>query len=69
MSIRITDDPEKDFDDWDYEQNELLKKLPKCDECDEYIQDDYFFEIGDMIICSDCMNTCFKKYTDDYILS
>lgn len=68
MSIRITDDPEKDFDTWDFEQTELLELLPKCKECGEYIQDDFCYEIDGNLICEECMDMCYKKFTEDYIV-
>ena len=50
-----TDDPVADFERWDAEQEEKLKKLPKCCECGEPIQDDSCFEIGGDYYCEDCM--------------
>lgn len=67
MNIRITDDPERDFDAWDFEQTEILKLLPKCKECGEYIQDDFCYEFDGSPICEECMEINHKKYTEDYI--
>lgn len=56
-----SDDPIADFDRWDKEQNAWLKKLPKCDYCDEHIQDEFYYEINDDIICRDCLESHFRK--------
>ena len=48
-------------------QQEYLESLPKCDKCDEPIQDDYLFDIGGDIYCEECMNDEFRVCTDKYI--
>ena len=61
-----SDDPARDFDRWDMEQAKYEARLPVCDCCGETINDDFYWEIDDEILCADCMNERFRKYTDDY---
>lgn len=61
-----TDDPAKDFDRWDMEQARREARLPVCDCCGEIINDDFYWEIDDEILCADCMNERYRHYTDDY---
>jgi len=65
--MRITDDPLLDFDRYDAEQAAELDCLPKCDECGEAIQDDFLYEINDMLICESCLNRSYRKQTTDYM--
>lgn len=62
-----TDDPAADFDRWDAEQEAELEKLPVCSYCDLPIQDEYFYEINDEVICEECLNQNFRKSVDDYV--
>lgn len=58
------------FDKWvehDAEQQRSLEKLPQCETCGEYIQDDYYFEINDEIICWECLKANHRKRTEDFI--
>lgn len=49
------------------EQQKLLELLPECEICGVTIQDDYYFEINDAIICENCMNEQYRKRTEDFI--
>lgn len=49
------------------EQEKLLEKLPECESCGELIQDDFYYEINDSIICEHCLNEHFRKRTEDFI--
>lgn len=62
-----TDDPVADAERHFAKQDEELKKLPRCSECDEPIQDEYCFEIGDLLICYDCMDNNHRKSVEDFI--
>ena len=55
------------FESHDAEQERQLQKLPVCEYCGEHIQDDYFFQINDEIICEGCLNDHFRKAVDDYV--
>ena len=62
-----TDDAERDFARWDMEQARAEARLPVCECCGEIIHDDFYWEIDDEILCEECMNDRFRKYTNDYI--
>ena len=58
------------YDLWEEHQAALdkaLERLPRCAECDEYIQDDYFFEINDEPVCGECLIANHRKAVDDYV--
>ena len=58
----FTDDPIADYNRWSREQEEQLKKLPKCHVCGEPIQDDYAVCIDDNWYCDNCISDM-RKYT------
>ena len=60
-------DPLTDFRNWDAEQTAWLEKRPKCAECGEPIQDEECWEIEGKLICSDCLESNHKHWTEDYI--
>jgi formylmethanofuran dehydrogenase subunit E len=49
------------------QQEAWLRKRPVCCYCGEHIQDDYFYQINDEVICKDCLDGQFRKYVEDYI--
>lgn len=62
-----TNDPLADFQRWDSDRERALTKLPKCSECDEYIQDDKYYDINDEPVCIRCLEKNHRKWTDDFI--
>ena len=50
------------------QQEEELKRLPKCCECLEPIQDDFCFVINDEIICERCLEDNYRKSTEDFMM-
>ena len=50
-----TDDPVYDAAMHDAEQERILEQLPLCDECNEHIQGEGYYEINGRNICPDCM--------------
>lgn len=62
-----TDDPVADFMRYDAEQERALEKLPKCADCGNPIQNDHFYLINDEPICPDCLDSGYRKSTDDFI--
>lgn len=66
--MSYTDNPLFDFECYDREQQSRLDKLPVCADCGEAIQADYYYLINNEIICSDCMESSYRKEIDDYIL-
>jgi formylmethanofuran dehydrogenase subunit E len=61
-----SDDPERDFLRWDAQQQNELKKLPVCADCDNPIQDESAFYINGEWICEDCMEA-YRMEVDDYL--
>lgn len=60
-----TDDPLVDFDRWDAEQARREADLPRCDYCDDPIQDDYY-RINDEVICRDCLDSHFLQRLEEW---
>lgn len=50
--MMVTDDPLRDFDQWEAEQ----AKLPVCDWCGEPIQGEYAYRINGDLVCPNCIN-------------
>ena len=61
-----TDDPVFDAERYMAEQEAKLDKLPKCADCGEPIQDDHFYMICDEPICPDCLDSNYRRETEDY---
>lgn len=51
-----TDDPHRDFDEWDAENAAWLKSRPVCYECGEPITEDYAYRIGGDLVCQHCID-------------
>lgn len=66
MSITRTDDPHADFYRHDAAQEKWLARLPKCVECGEPIQDEYFYLINDEPVCEECLIREYRKERDYY---
>lgn len=64
MSYFRKGDPDDDFNRLDREQAKHEAQLPKCDICDQPIQDDYFYLINGDNVCSECLNDHFRKEVD-----
>lgn len=62
MSWGWTDDPVADAERYAADKDEELEKLPKCIECGEPIQTEYYFEIDGELYCEECMDN-HKHYT------
>ena len=60
-----TDDPAADYARWEAEQARELAKLPICADCGEPITSDYCYCINDEYICPDCMDSGYRKWTED----
>ena len=63
----ISGDPLRDAEARDRDQQEGLDRLPVCACCGEPIQDDYYYEINDEILCEECLNVNHRHLTDNYI--
>ena len=58
------------YDMWEAHEREkekLLEKLPECEICGQTIQEDFYYEINDAIICEDCLNIHHRKRVEDFI--
>ena len=58
-----TDNPLRDFLRSSTKQEEWLESRPLCDDCGEYIQDEYYFEIEGKKFCESCIKN-YKKWID-----
>ena len=63
---QYTGDPYSDFLAHDREQEAQLAKLPECADCGHPVQDDHFYLINAEVICPDCLESNYRKETDDY---
>lgn len=55
------------YDMWvahDARQEKALAELPVCYYCDEPIQDGFYYEVNEEIICKDCLDSHFRKEVD-----
>ena len=55
------------FSMWVRKERELelrLSSRPKCDDCGEHIQDEYYFEVEGDILCEECMHDRYRKSAD-----
>lgn len=48
-------------------QHRALKRLPKCCECNQPIQDEKCFEFNGELVCPQCLVDNHRKNTDDYM--
>lgn len=48
-------------------QEKELELLPECEICGKTIQDDFYFDIHDVIMCESCMIENHRKRTEDFI--
>lgn len=61
-----SDDPIADYLDWEEKRQKALEKRPVCEYCGEYIQEQFYYELGGEIICEDCLIDNYRKSVDDY---
>lgn len=50
------------LDEHEREQDEALESLPKCDECGNPIQEDYYFPLNGERICEGCLYKNHRKF-------
>ena len=62
-----TNDPIADFDRYEAEQQRRLERCPKCDYCNKHITEDNYYDINGDIVCEECLDSHFKRETEDYI--
>lgn len=61
-----SDDPVKDYDRYCNDLEAELDKLPKCDDCNNPIQDEEAYYINDCWICEDCMSSYKREVQPEY---
>ncbi len=49
------------WETYDDNQNRLLKELPICADCGEYVQDDHYYLINDEVICPECIESNYRQ--------
>lgn len=62
-----SDDPARDYLEYDRKRTRRVMLRPRCDECDEYIQDDELYDFDGKLICSECLIENHLKSTNAYI--
>lgn len=62
-----TDDPIRDAEMHEAEQERRLSELPVCCYCENPVQHEHFYEINGEMFCPDCLETYFKKRTEDFV--
>lgn len=67
MSYFRKGDPLEDFDRYDMAQAQYEAKLPQCEKCGKHIQDEIYFEIGNEILCEDCVIDIYGRSTQDWL--
>ena len=60
-----TDDPVRDFENYDREQQRRLERYPICECCGEHIQDEKLYYIDGRFFCEECIEDC-HRYTEDF---
>ncbi len=65
MSFFYTDDPLADFERWDAEQQDQLKRIPVCADCGHHVADDHYYLINDEVICPECLEDNYRKEIED----
>jgi formylmethanofuran dehydrogenase subunit E len=56
------------YDQWNRHERDQEKRLaerPRCDICDQPIQDDHFYLINGDNVCPVCLNDEFRKEIED----
>lgn len=62
-----TDDPARDFLNYDAEQCERLKRLPVCCECEKPIQSETCYEFNGEYICPKCLEENHRQWVENLI--
>lgn len=60
-----SDNPLADFERYDAEQEKQLEQLPRCADCDHYIQQETAVYINGEYICDQCLDS----YRTEVIMS
>lgn len=66
MVIFRSDSLSRDIDNFLEAEAKALAKLPQCSECDEPIQDEFYYEINGEPICEGCLNE-YRRSTEEFM--
>lgn len=68
MSYFRHGDPLDDFDRLDRKQAEAEARLPRCEnkKCHKRIDEDFYYEIDNEILCEECMKRRYRRSTEDF---
>lgn len=61
-----SDDPLRDFANYDSYTQEQLRTYPKCFCCEEPITDEYAVHIGSMWFCDECLSSHRRETINEY---
>lgn len=61
-----SDDPIRDYSNWDYTQYLREKSCPVCNDCGDPITAENYWEFHGAYYCENCVRE-HKYYTEDYI--
>ena len=53
------------FDRYDNEQARMLERLPKCDQCEQPIQQEMAVRISGKWYCDSCLDIYFREAVDE----
>ena len=67
MLIFRSESLNRDIDNFLAAEEREREKLPRCSECDNPIQDDYYYEINGENVCEECLNDNHRKRVEDYV--
>ena len=62
-----SDDPIRDFHNYDAMEQAKLSRLPKCDDCSNHIDEDDYYDVEGTILCESCLNDRYRRSTDEYL--
>lgn len=62
-----SDDPVWDAERHQEDQDRRLEQRPVCSDCGHHVQDDHYYLINDEVICRDCLESNYRKETEDFI--
>ena len=65
--MRTYDDAEGDALRYAAECEEENKKYPVCVSCGNTITDETYYEVNGEILCEECLNDTYLRFTSDYI--
>jgi RNA polymerase-binding transcription factor DksA len=61
-----TDDPARDFENYDRDRQRRLERYPMCECCGERIHSEKLYYIDGRFFCEECIDDC-HEWTDKYI--